>query len=212
MAITNRASGSGVNSRLEAFCDDVFAFALTLLAVNLVTPSAGDVTSAADFWQAMARLAPELLCFLLSFLIILTTWNGHHSTMKLVERSSPKFIRANALLLLTIVLLPFATNLMAEFLFTDTASPAVFVFSLLTLLSSLSWIHFYGAAKSLSYPHTERAIEALIQQSKTGFLLYLACTVTALWLPLVAAGAQVVIWFLWLFHDRVVDKQVGKDA
>ncbi len=212
MAITNRASGSGVNSRLEGFCDDVFAFALTMLAVNLVTPSAGDARTTADFWQAMARLAPALLCFLLSFLIILTTWNGHHSTMKLVEKSSPKFIRANALLLLTIVLLPFATNLMAEFLFTDTANSAVFVFSLLTLLSSIAWMHFYSAARSLAYPDSRRAIEALLRQSRTGFLLYLACTVTALWQPLVAAGAQVIIWFLWLFHDRVVDKQAGLEG
>lgn len=212
MAITNRASGAGVNCRLEGFCDDVFAFALTLLAVNLVTPAASDVANTADFWKAMTELAPELLCFLLSFLIILTTWNGHHSTMKLVEKSSPTFIRANALLLLTIVLLPFATNLMAEFLFTDTASPAVFVFSLLTLLSSLSWINFYKTAASLSYPDSRRAVEALLEQSKKGFLLYLTCTVTALWHPLVAAGAQVVIWFLWLFHDRVVDKKVGLES
>lgn len=209
MALLDKVSQTGVNSRLESFCDGVFSFALTLLVVNLVTPVAGEVNTMSGFWKAMVKLIPELLCFLLSFAIIVITWNGHHSTMKLVEKCSPQFIRANALLLMTIVLLPFATNLMAEFLFTEIAGPAVLVFSLLTMFSNLSWMNFYRTALPLTYADDKPAMEALISQSKIGFLLYLSCVLAALWFPLVTACAQVVIWFLWLFHDRVADQQLG---
>ena len=38
------------NTRLEAFCDGVFAFAITLLIVDIKTPSTTEIRNTAAFW------------------------------------------------------------------------------------------------------------------------------------------------------------------
>ncbi len=99
---------SNVNSRLEAFCDGVFAIAITLLILDIKIPSGVIINTTNDFWLALQHLLPSVFAFLLSFTIILITWVNHHSTLKLINKSSPAFIYANGFLLLTIVVLPFS--------------------------------------------------------------------------------------------------------
>src|SRR5258705_2910552 len=91
------------NSRLEAFCDGVFAIALTLLVIDIKIPSTIAINNTADFWLALRHVAPSIFAFVLSFIIILITWVNHHNTLKLVNKSSPSFIYANGFLLLTVV-------------------------------------------------------------------------------------------------------------
>ena len=40
------------NSRLETFCDGVFAIALTLLVLNIRVPSPTEIHTTADLWLA----------------------------------------------------------------------------------------------------------------------------------------------------------------
>src|SRR2546430_9492440 len=104
------------NTRLEAFCDGVFAIALTLLIIDIKIPSTEHIDNTADFWLALKHLAPSIFTFVLSFAIILITWVNHHNIFKLVHKSSAKFIYANGLLLLSVVFLPFPTALMGEYI------------------------------------------------------------------------------------------------
>jgi uncharacterized membrane protein len=62
------------NSRLEAFCDGVFAIALTLLIIDIKIPSTAVIHDTTDFWLALKHIAPSICAFLLSFTIILITW------------------------------------------------------------------------------------------------------------------------------------------
>src|SRR5258706_10379621 len=91
------------NSRLEAFCDGVFAIALTLLVLDIKIPATEHIASTNDLWYALGAIAPSVFTFILSFIVILISWVNHHATLKLVSKSSPLFIYANGLLLLTIV-------------------------------------------------------------------------------------------------------------
>ena len=114
-----------VNSRLEAFCDGVFAIALTLLIIDIKIPPSVKIETTSDFWLALKHVVPSLFAFILSFIIILITWVNHHASLKLVNKSSPSFIFANGFLLLTVVFLPFPTALLGEYLLTDHSAPAV---------------------------------------------------------------------------------------
>jgi uncharacterized membrane protein len=53
-------SESHVNSRLEAFCDGVFAIALTLLIIDIRIPVTASIHSTDDFWLALKHILPSI--------------------------------------------------------------------------------------------------------------------------------------------------------
>src|SRR6185295_4961514 len=120
---------SDVHTRLAAFCDGVFAIALTLLIIDIKLPPAESIESTAALWRALGHLMPSVFAFLLSFGIILISWVNHHGALKGTARTSAAFIYANGFLLLTIVFIPFPTKLLGEFLWTDHAAPAVVLYT-----------------------------------------------------------------------------------
>ena len=99
-------------SRLEAFSDGVFAVAITLLALNLTVAGPGHgklIDQLGDHW-------PSLVAYLISFFMIGIIWVNHHvlvRTIKVVDRT---LLFLNLVLLLFVVLIPFATATVAEYL------------------------------------------------------------------------------------------------
>src|SRR6185369_1202222 len=106
------------NSRLEAFCDGVFAIAITLLIIEIKIPSTPSINSNADLWSALKDITPSISAFLLSFGTILIVWVNHHAFFKLIHKSTPAFIYANGVLLLSVAFMPFPTALVGEYLLT----------------------------------------------------------------------------------------------
>src|SRR5262245_56351642 len=139
-------SESNPNTRLEAFCDGVFAIALTLLIIDIKIPSTIEINNTADFWQALKHITPSLFSFVLSFTVILITWVNHHNNLKLINKSSASFIYANGFLLLIVVFIPFPTSLLGEYLLTDHAAPAVVLYDFVLALQSIGWILMTGTA------------------------------------------------------------------
>src|SRR6516164_2139162 len=99
------------NTRLEAFCDGVFAIALTLLIIDIKIPASEGIRSTLELWFALKPLRPSLFAFVLSFAIILITWVNHHRFLRVVNKSSGSFVYANSFLLMTVVLMPFPAAL-----------------------------------------------------------------------------------------------------
>ena len=101
-------SEANVNTRFEAFCDGVFAIAMTLLVIDIKIPSTVEINSTADLWREISHITPSIFAFLLSFAVILITWVNHHNGSKLLKKtSSSAFLYANGFLLLTVVFIPF---------------------------------------------------------------------------------------------------------
>jgi len=190
-----------VNSRLVAFCDGVFAFAITLLIVDIKIPSSVNITSTADLWLALRHLAPSMFAFLLSFVVILITWVNHHASLRLVNRSSVSFIYANGFLLLTVVFLPFPTALLGEYLPTDHAAPAVILYDATLALQAVGWILVSKAARHSRLFEDEKAASTLRESGKFGyfaFMVYSLCAIMAFWFPLTIAIITTLIWMFWL--------------
>ena len=199
------------NSRLETFCDGVFAIALTLLVLEIKTPVAESIHSSADLWHSLKHLLPSVYAFLLSFAIIVISWVNHHATMKLINKSTPHFIYANVFLLLTIVIIPFPTALLAEFGFTDAATPAVVLYSSVSLLTNIGWILIARSAlKPKALTKSEEAkkmIETILKQAMSAFILYLFCTVLAFWFPLTVSVILTLTWIAWLILGLNYDEK-----
>jgi len=99
-------------SRLEAFSDGVFAVAITLLALNLAVAGPGHGPLAhqlADRW-------PAFVAYLISFFTIGIIWVNHHALVSNVAAVSRLLLFLNLVLLLFVVMVPFATATVAEYL------------------------------------------------------------------------------------------------
>ena len=191
------------NLRLEAFCDAVFAIALTLLIIDIRIPSTESITTTAELWLALKHLTPSIFAFLLSFIVILITWVNHHTALKLVHKSSPHFFYANGLLLLTVVIVPFPTSLLGEFVLTDHAAPAVALYSAVFGLQAIAWYFIGRTALNPANPLTKNgnatvAMRRIILKSYYALTLYTACATLAFWFPLTIAIIVALTWIAWL--------------
>lgn len=196
-------SETNPNSRLEAFCDGVFAIALTLLIIDIKIPSTEKINTTADLWLALKHIIPSVLAFILSFTIILITWVNHHNALKLGNKSSPSFIYANGFLLLTVVVMPFPTSLLGEYILTDHAAPAVILYESTMALQALGWILIVNSALK---NHLGKSAKATLQIRKNGqfgyfaFVLYTLCAIIAIWFPLAIAIITTISWIFWLIN------------
>jgi uncharacterized membrane protein len=98
-------------SRLEAFSDGVFAVAITLLALDLTVPGYGHgplVDQLTEKW-------PAFLAYLISFFMIGIVWVNHHALVRSIVKVDRTLLFVNLLLLLFVVLIPFATSTEADY-------------------------------------------------------------------------------------------------
>jgi len=192
---------SNPNSRLEAFCDGVFAIALTLLIIDIKIPSTEKINNTSEFWLALKHIAPSILAFVLSFTIILITWVNHHNAVKLVHKTSNSFIYANGFLLLSVVFIPFPTSLMGEYILTDHAAPAVILYNSTLALQAIGWILLTGSALKNHLGKNEKSTLTIRENGKFGyfaFALYSLCAIAAIWFPFTVAIITTVTWIFWL--------------
>jgi uncharacterized membrane protein len=100
--------------RLEAFSDGVIAVAITLLVLNLRVPAPG--AHHVPLATGLGRQWPSYVAYVVSFATIGIIWINHHAVILRLREVDSTVLLANLLLLMTIVVLPFATSLMATYL------------------------------------------------------------------------------------------------
>jgi len=192
------------NARLEMFCDGVFAIAITILILEIKVPPLQWINSAADLWHQLLHLWPSLFAFILSFLLIFISWMGHHNLLGLLDKTSSRFQAINGFFLFTVVINPFSTALMAEYLNTEYAQPAVFLYCLTAgLLHSLAWrllltSSLYPVNLTRSEADTTR-IKEISKGNLIGLLANVIFTATAWWFPYVAISMNILLWSFWIY-------------
>jgi uncharacterized membrane protein len=97
-------------NRLESFSDGVIAVAITLLVLGIGVP--GEHVS--DVPQFLGRQWPEYIAYVISFLTIGIIWINHHAMIGRLAQTDHTILILNLLLLMTIGILPFATDLVAK--------------------------------------------------------------------------------------------------
>jgi uncharacterized membrane protein len=126
--------------------DGIFAFALTLLALDLRLPDIPNLTVE----NGLAGLLPKLLIFLISFFIIGNQWDVHQRTFLHIAKADAKFALLNLLSLLFVIIMPAAAAVLGRY---PTQPLAILCFgvnsALLGLSSWLAWSHACGSGHLL---------------------------------------------------------------
>jgi len=160
----NRIAGQSVE-RLAALSDGIFAVAMTLLVLDLHVPVSEAIHSERELWNALLRLSPQLLMYLMSFVTLGIFWVGQQTQLNYLERSHRSLAWTHMMFLFGVTILPFSTRLLAEFL---TSRIALLVYwgniFLLGLALYLTWTCAtrLGLVKPGVAPNIPKAIERRI--------------------------------------------------
>jgi len=120
-------------SRVEAFSDGVFAVAITLLVLEFVVPQA----KSGHLLASLLGQWPQLVTFVASFLTVGVVWVNHHAVFKGLRKVDRTTLFINLVLLLTVVLVPYPTQLLGHYLNSgwDGSVAAAFYGVVMTLMS-----------------------------------------------------------------------------
>jgi len=99
--------------RLVFFSDAVFAIAITLLVIEIHPPHL-EQDGVQPTLEALARLTPNFIGFVISFAVIGAFWSGHHRAFGMAGRVAPGILFWNLMLLGTIAFMPFVTGFMSS--------------------------------------------------------------------------------------------------
>jgi TMEM175 potassium channel family protein len=111
----NAIAGGDVG-RLEALSDGIFAFAATVLVLDVRTPEPADIHSEIALIQALAASSPRLFTWLLSLLTLGIFWVGQQTQLNQLARANRDLTWLHLVFLAVVTVLPFTTRLLSEFI------------------------------------------------------------------------------------------------
>lgn len=101
-------------SRLDALSDGVFAFAMTLLVLNLELPEDLHVRTGADLARAFGDHLDDLLVYVISFFVLARRWFGQSRLKPEPEIASDRLARWTLIHLFFITMVPFSTQIVGR--------------------------------------------------------------------------------------------------
>jgi uncharacterized membrane protein len=148
MALTYNLIAGRNAERLAALSDGIFAFAMTLLVLDIPTPPAETIHSERELLHALIALAPKVVTYLMSFLTLGIFWVGQQTQLNHLERSDRNLTWLHIAFLCAVSVMPFSTRLLSQFLNYRTALVAYWL-NILALGSALYLTWGYAARKKL---------------------------------------------------------------
>jgi uncharacterized membrane protein len=154
-------AGSRVE-RLTLFSDAIFAFAMTLLAVNIRVPEIAQDLISSQLSVELASLTPKFIGYGLSFFISASFWVFYHRIFTNIKRYDLRLIWLNILFLFFVVLIPFPSDLIGRFLSQEIT---LVIYSTLMAATgftlSLIWLYASSRHRLLDESLSNRAIKRM---------------------------------------------------
>ncbi len=99
-------------ARLEAFSDGVFSIVMTLLIFNIAVPKLAAPVTDAALLQALGLVWPNIIIYMLTFMVLSAFWINHHFMFELFAKSIDRRLNLlNLLYLMFVVFVPFTASL-----------------------------------------------------------------------------------------------------
>lgn len=189
------------HDRLSAITDGVYAVALTLLALEIVVPSANSIHSSAQLNNYMVNnLLPQLSLYLISFIILSNFWASTNA-IPMYKKVDNTILTINLAILALVVLIPFSTSFVLSFYL---YSQSVIIFSLIILLVGLLYLILYiylfkeNLVKERIYKFIEPHKRIMLIELSIPPVLALISIVLALFNPLAGMYVYVIVLFATL--------------
>jgi uncharacterized membrane protein len=194
--------------RLVNFSDAVVAIAITLLVLPLVDIP-GEISDDSSVGQLWDEHNGQFIAFLIGFAVIFTMWKAHHRTLEYFRGYDDVLMWLHALWLLTIVALPFMTELISHNAYPRGAA-ASYVATLLISVLALELMMTRGRAHRELLTHSDEVDRWLDQP-----MSYFNAVTMVVVLVLVIVVPQVGLWPLLILtlegvYERLLAKLRGR--
>jgi uncharacterized membrane protein len=166
-------------ARVTNLSDAVFAIAMTLLVLTLDAPSVPSDRLAAEL---VAR-APQMIAFVLSFVLVANVWWAHHKFFGLVASIEPVVVGVNLGILGIVALVPYPTSLIGT---NPDAGAAVLSFITLFVLLHLLFLALLlrvHATRAWRFPPPPQLYPWLVLGWLGHLTLMAVALLVALWWP-----------------------------
>ena len=187
--------------RIEAFSDGVIAILITIMVLELRAPAGTGL-------GALRPLVPDLLSYLLSFVMLGIYWNNHHHLLQVVEAVDGRVLWANLHLLFWLSLIPFVTGWMGGNHF---AALPVAVYGAVLLLAAIA--HFILTRVLLTLHARDSVLATALGRDSKGtisLVVYLAAVPLSFVDPRLALALYVLVAVMWLVPDRRIERTLAR--
>jgi uncharacterized membrane protein len=191
----NRIQGRSLE-RLAALSDGIFAFAMTLLVLDLRIPSAAQVHGERELLMALGSLGPQWVAYGMSFLTLGIFWAGQQTQLNHLAEGTRDLTWIHLGLLFTITMLPLSTRLLAEFI-TYRGALLIYWLNILAPGAMLYWSWKYAMSKKLIKDDTPYEVSASI------------CRRVVIAQSLYATGAALCVINTWVSIAAIVLVQLN---
>jgi uncharacterized membrane protein len=188
--------------RLESFSDSVFAFAITLLVLDLAVPAIAQR-------NLLGKLGGQwhfYLAYVVSFATIGAIWLGHSLITEYLERTDGTLMRLNLLLLLLVSFLTFPTRLLAQYIGVDSSekvAATIYGLTLLCIAGLLSVLWRYALHEHLVVPDADDTeLSILTQRLTPGLAGYMLLLGLGLVVPVVAVVGYFLLALFYIIPFR----------
>jgi uncharacterized membrane protein len=113
-------------SRVDALTDGVFAFAMTLLVLDIRLPDDLTIDDAAALSAHLMSLGHETLTYLISFLVLGAFWRGTIEARRSEEQVGHTVVGVSLWLLFLVTVVPFSSGLVSRY---GQFTPAILVYA-----------------------------------------------------------------------------------
>lgn len=191
-------------ARLDALTDGVFAFAMTLLVINLEIPEAFRPGSNADLLAAFRELDSPLIAYVITFLTLAVRWLGQARTRGEPERVHGAYVWAVLSLLFFVTVMPFSTLMVGRY---DDMPAAIWLYAANMILSCLAslWISFLTERELGAHPVDSGRIELVV---------LIASALLSVALSFVAPAQAMLAYLINAFSPAIrkaIERRYGED-
>ena len=201
-----RREGEGLEfDRAVFFSDAIFAIAVTLIVVTIELPP--DVSDA-DLGDALAKIAPQIMSFFISFAVIGFFWIGHNRFFSSLGRMTKAVLWLNLAYLAGIAFVPFPTDVLGEH---GSSAVAVTLYaSTLAVVSLLSAAMALAAHLTGAYRHPLPPL--VFRYGLVAALIPVVVFAASIPLALASTTAAEVSWLLIIPCERLVGLRMPADS
>ena len=191
--------------RLTLFSDAIFAFAMTLLAVDIRVPEIPQALVSSQLTAELVNASSKIIGYGLSFFILASYWVFYHRIFAFIKRYDQPLVWLNILFLFFVALVPFPSDLIGRF-FSQEVSIIIYsvVMALTGSMMVLIWRHASNRNLLLGEGVSKHTIRHITIRTYTAPLLFFVSIPASFVLVQFTPAIWLLSWPLgWLIEHYI---------